>query len=92
MKARVLKEIEKIIEKKKAAKRWPNHALAIELFRAMSDVKSSEVKKALNDLYGEGKIKVGNTINDTWINTTKKSKKHEIRNPKVKPTQSPNLG
>ena len=44
---------------KETAKIEPSHILSVELW--------NEIKNALNRLYKDGKIKVGNTINDKYI-------------------------
>ena len=52
----------KSIEKEKMDKNiFPSFALDIEV--------ASGVKKALNNLYSKGRINVGNTVNNRWIET-----------------------
>ena len=58
-----------IIAKKKAMNIEPTHAL----FKEVSDratvesIAADEIRKGLNELFINGEIEVGETINDKWI-------------------------
>lgn len=55
------RELKYMEQGKKEAKRQPGHTLFMELQRHISDT--------LNDLYKNGRIKTGQTINDKYIIT-----------------------
>ena len=59
MKAAILALIQDIAAQREQEGKAPTHATRLEIDRA--------VNKALNDLYQEGRITVGKTINDKWI-------------------------
>lgn len=59
MKEAALEAIKEIVARKEKEGIAPTHATKLELQQALFN--------ALNELYQEGKIKVGNTINDKWI-------------------------
>ena len=60
MKEILLEVIRKIQAEKKEKKQVPNHALYVEISNTMSD----EIKKCLNELCKEKKIKFCKTLND----------------------------
>lgn len=51
------------IHAEKAGKVDPSHVTMLELTRAIGE----ETRKALNELYQQGKIRVGETLNDKYI-------------------------
>jgi hypothetical protein len=53
--------IKSLEEKKKADKTYPYHVMRQEVYAAVAD--------ALNDLYKEGRISVGVSLNDKWVTT-----------------------
>jgi hypothetical protein len=59
MEEALLKTIAGIIEDKKARNIVPCHALSTEVHKAVND--------ALNNLYKQGKIDAGDTLNHKWI-------------------------
>lgn len=65
MEESLLEVISRIVENKKQSGVFPTYALSREVY--------SEVAKTLNKLYSEGKIKVGNTLNDKWIEIIQKN-------------------
>lgn len=72
-----LEAIKAIIEEKRAANNYPLHALIIHDNLAQRvedimgvDIQPFEVKSALSTLERAKYIKMGNTINDTYILTT----------------------
>lgn len=57
-----LLDIIKLIEnEKRDERREPHFALRMEVYARVND--------ALNNLYKQGRIKVGDTINDKWISS-----------------------
>ena len=65
MEEALLEVISRIVETKKQSGVFPTYALSREVY--------NEVAKTLNKLYSEGKIKVGNTLNDKWIEIVPKN-------------------
>lgn len=59
MEEALINTITRIVENKRQSGIMPCHALKMEVF--------DEVTKGLNSLYLQRKIKVGNTLNDKWI-------------------------
>jgi len=59
----LLEIINRIAENKRLSCVSPTYSQRIELDREVL----KEVSKGLNQLYADGKIKVGNTLNDKWI-------------------------
>ena len=57
--------INQIEEDKKARNVFPTYALFLEIVRIHGN--RDEVKDELNKLYKEGKIKIGETVNDKYI-------------------------
>ena len=64
MKEKVLKLIKQIIAKKIKERIEPNYVLHADLLQYYSP---DQLKDPLNELFQEGKIRIGNTINSTWI-------------------------
>jgi 6,7-dimethyl-8-ribityllumazine synthase len=64
----VIKQIE--ISKKRILKH-PTHVLFIELM-FHTKIEKKLLKKALNELFRNGKIEVGRTLNDKWIKSIEK--------------------
>lgn len=63
MKETLLKIIQEEQERKEREGIIPTHTLRLDLNRIISN--------ALNELYREGKIEVGPTVNDKWIRIKK---------------------
>lgn len=61
----VLKILEELTERKAEAKKEPSYVLDMELYERIGNGK--EVREALNALWKAGKIKVGDTINNKYI-------------------------
>jgi len=61
----ILEIISQIEEDKKARKVFPTHSLFREIIKIYGDEKFA--RNELNRLYKEGKIKVGDTINDKYV-------------------------
>ena len=61
----VYRELRRLEEAKRSARRLPEHTLYREL--------ASHLSSALNTLYKQGRIRVGDTINDKYISTTTNS-------------------
>ena len=59
----------KIIAEKKARNIEPTHALYKDVFdrATIEGIAADEIKKGLNELFINGEIEVGRTINDKWI-------------------------
>ena len=59
----------KIIADKKARNIEPTHALFKDVFdrATIEGIAADEIKKGLNELYINGEIEVGDTLNDKWI-------------------------
>ena len=57
----VCRELRRLEEAKRSARRLPEHTLYREL--------ASHLSSALNALYKQGRIRVGDTINDKYIST-----------------------
>lgn len=55
----LLEVIREIVQEKQSARRIPTHATKMEIYE--------KVRQALNTLWAQGRIRVGNTINDKWI-------------------------
>ena len=58
-----------VISDKKARNIEPTHALFREVFdrATIEGIAADEIKKGLNELFINGKIEVGDTLNDKWI-------------------------
>ncbi|MCM1034954.1 MAG: hypothetical protein NC229_08925 [Bacteroides sp.] len=64
----VLTAIYDLTSKRKAAKRMPANITLHELRLYTAEyLTEGELRKALNKLYREGRIAVGDTLNDKWI-------------------------
>ena len=63
------KIILKIIADKKARNIEPTHALFKDVFdrATIEGIAADEIKKGLNELFINGEIEVGDTLNDKWI-------------------------
>ena len=59
MEEALLKVIEEIVKEKQASKIFPCYATKIEVY--------DRVRQALNTLWAQGRIRVGDTISDKWI-------------------------
>ena len=59
----------KVISDKKARNIEPTHALFKEVFNraTIEGIAADEIRKGLNELFINGKIEVGDTLNDKWI-------------------------
>jgi len=59
----------KIITKKKAMNIEPTHALFKEVFdrATIEGIAADEIRKGLNELFINGEIEVGETLNDKYI-------------------------
>lgn len=59
----------KIIAEKKARNIEPTHALFKDVFdrATIEGIAADDIKKGLNELFINGEIEVGNTLNDKWI-------------------------
>lgn len=65
MEEALLEVISRIVEEKKQSGVFPIYALSRDVY--------NDVAKTLNKLYSEGKIKVGKTLNDKWIEIVPKN-------------------
>ena len=65
----ILKIINQISTEKKASNIEPTHALFKDVFdrATIEGMAADEIRKGLNELYINGEIEVGRTINDKWI-------------------------
>ena len=61
--------INQISSEKKARNIEPTHALFKEVFdrATIEGIASDEIRKGLNELFINGEIEVGDTLNDKWI-------------------------
>ena len=59
----------KVIADKKKRNIEPTHALFKEVFdrATIEGIAADEIRKGLNELYINGEIQVGDTLNDKWI-------------------------
>ena len=59
----------KIIADKKKSNIEPTHALFKEVFdrATIEGIAADEIRKGLNELFINGEIEVGDTLNDKWI-------------------------
>ena len=59
----------KVISDKKAMNIEPTHALFKEVFdrATIEGIAADEIKNGLNELFINGEIEVGDTLNDKWI-------------------------
>ena len=59
----------KIIAEKKARNIEPAHALFRDVFdrATIEGITSDEIRNGLNELFINGEIEVGDTLNDKWI-------------------------
>ena len=55
----LMQVIREIVQEKQSARRFPTHATKMEIYE--------KVRQALNTLWAQGRIRVGDTINDKWI-------------------------
>ena len=62
----------KVIANKKARNIEPTHALFKEVFdrATIEGIAADEIRNGLNELFINGEIEVGDTINDKWIRIT----------------------
>ena len=65
----IFKIINQISSEKKARNIEPTHALYKDVFdrATIEGIAADEIKKGLNELFINGEIEVGRTINDKWI-------------------------
>ena len=63
MKQIVLETLERITKERILNKQFPTHVLYLELKKELGN----QIGKALRELWKEGKIKAGDTINDKFI-------------------------
>ena len=65
----ILKIINQISSEKKASNIEPTHALFKEVFdrATIEGIAADEIRNGLNELFINGEIEVGKTINDKWI-------------------------
>ena len=58
-----------VISDKKQRNIEPTHALFKEVFdrATIEGIAADDIKKGLNELYINGEIEVGDTLNDKWI-------------------------
>ena len=65
----ILKIINQISSEKKARNIEPTHALFKEVFdrATIEGTAAEEIRKGLNELFINGEIEVGDTLNDKWI-------------------------
>ena len=61
--------INQISSEKKARNIEPTHALFKEVFdrATIEGIAADEIRKGLNELFINGEIEVGDTLNDKWI-------------------------
>ncbi len=59
----------KVISDKKQRNIEPTHALFKEVFdrATIEGIAADEIRKGLNELFINGEIEVGDTLNDKWI-------------------------
>lgn len=59
----------KVISEKKARNIEPTHAIFKEVFdrATIEGVAADEIRNGLNELFINGEIEVGDTLNDKWI-------------------------
>ena len=59
----------KVIANKKARNIEPTHALFKEVFdrATIEGIAADEIRNGLNELFVNGEIEVGETLNDKWI-------------------------
>ena len=59
----------KVITDKKQRNIEPTHALFKEVFdrATIESIAADEIRKGLNELFINGEIEVGDTLNDKWI-------------------------
>ena len=65
----ILEIINQISNEKKARNIEPTHALFKEVFdrATIEGIAADEIRKGLNELFINGEIEVGDTLNDKWI-------------------------
>ena len=65
----IFKIINQISSEKKARNIEPTHALFREVFdrATIEGIAADEIKNGLNELFINGEIEVGDTLNDKWI-------------------------
>ena len=65
----ILEIINQISNEKKARNIEPTHALFKEVFdrATIEGIAADEVRNGLNELFINGEIEVGDTLNDKWI-------------------------
>ncbi len=59
MEEALMQVISEIVQEKQSARKFPTYATKREVYE--------KVRQALNTLWAQGRIKVGDTINDRWI-------------------------
>ena len=64
----------KVIADKKARNIEPTHALFKEVFdrATIEGIAADDIRNGLNELFINGKIEVGDTLNDKWIKIVKR--------------------
>ena len=64
----------KVIADKKQRNIEPTHALFKEVFdrATIESIAADEIRKGLNELFINGEIEVGDTLNDKWIKINEK--------------------
>ena len=65
----IFKIINQISSEKKARNIEPTHALFKDVFdrATIEGIAADEIRKGLNELFINGEIEVGDTLNDKWI-------------------------
>ena len=65
----IFKIINQISNEKKARNIEPTHALFKDVFdrATIEGIAADEIRKGLNELFINGEIEVGDTLNDKWI-------------------------
>ena len=65
----IFKIINQISTEKKARNIEPTHALFKDVFdrATIEGIAADEIRKGLNELFINGEIEVGDTLNDKWI-------------------------
>lgn len=73
MKEKVLETIIRITKEKEDARKFPTHVMYIELINELG----RGINPALRELWKEGRIKAGNTINDKYIQLIQNDKTND---------------
>lgn len=72
IKKAVLSVIEDIEQEKRVARVVPSYAIDVEV-RARFPGRETEVRGVLNELWRDGGIEIGRTLNNIWIKTETKT-------------------